>query len=308
MIEIRDLRVDFDNTRALDGVSIKVESGTILGLVGPNGAGKTTLFRSVLGLIDPSSGVVLIDGIDVATNPDDCRKRVGLMPDFSPLYEQLTVYDFLDIFASAYLIPREKRRPIIEANLELVGLTDKRKSALKGLSRGMRQRLMLAKTLLPDPTVLLLDEPASGLDPQGRILLKDVLLKLKASNRAIIISSHILAEMSEFCTEIAVLEKGRIVVQGRIDEVADKLLGKAEIEIRYLEFGTAAHAVIQQFAGCSIAKSSEGSVSLQFNGGDVEAAALLSNLVASGARITSFARTTVGIEEIYRKIAPKELS
>jgi len=308
MIDIQNLRVDFDRVTALDSVQMRAGTGEVLGLVGPNGAGKTTLFKAILGLIEPSAGSVLVGGIDVALHPDDARRVIGFMPDFSPLYEQLTVNEFMELFAKSYCIPSAQRAPAINEKLELVGLTEKRQAFLKGLSRGMRQRLMLAKTLLPEPAVLLLDEPASGLDPQGRILLKDIILGLKSTKRTIVISSHILSEMSEFCTGIAVLEKGRVVVQGRIDEVAAAMLGQARIELRYLNMSDGARDVLRNAEGCKVLADLDKNMSIELAGGDEGAARLLSTLIAAGAVISSFARTTAGIEDIYRKIAPKELS
>ncbi len=183
------------------------------GLIGPNGAGKTTTMKALLGLIEPTYGEIEVMGVDMREHPEDVYRVMGFMPDFPPVYEDLFVWEFLDLFAASYGTPRASRRAEVDRYLEMVGLSEKRNSLVVELSRGMRQRLMLAKTLIPDPRVLLLDEPASGVDPQGRIELKNIMRRLAEEKRTVLISSHILTEMDEFCTSVAIMERGRMVVE-----------------------------------------------------------------------------------------------
>src|SRR6266446_2362028 len=192
MIRVRDLRVDYDSVCAVRDFSLEVGPGEVCGLIGPNGAGKTTTMRAMLGLIEPTYGEIELMGIDVREHPRDALRVVGFMPDFPPLYDDLLVWEFLDLFAASYFIPRSERPDTINRSLRKVGLTEKRAAVIVELSRGMRQRLMLAKTLISEPKILLLDEPASGVDPQGRIDLKNVLRELAAEGKTVLISSHIL--------------------------------------------------------------------------------------------------------------------
>ena len=234
MIRIRDLRVDYDNVCAVRDLSLEVEPGEVCGLIGPNGAGKTTTMRAMLGLIEPTYGEIEVMGVDVRERPQDVCRMVGFMPDFPPVYEDLLVWEFLDLFAASYGMPRHRRPGEVGRHLEMVGLAEKREALVVELSRGMRQRLMLAKTLIPDPRVLLLDEPASGVDPQGRIDLKNILRRLADEGKTVLISSHILAEMNEFCTSVAIMERGRLVVSGRIDEVNRRVMGDSLLSVEVL--------------------------------------------------------------------------
>src|SRR4051794_19230395 len=235
MISIRDLRVDYDNLCAVRDLSLSVAPGEVCGLIGPNGAGKTTTMRTMLGLIEPTYGNVEIMGIDVHEHQEDVNRLVGFMPDFPPVYEDLLVWEFLDLFAASYRIHRSARPELVDRYLGIVGLSEKRNASVVELSRGMRQRLMLAKTLIPAPLVLLLDEPASGVDPQGRIDLKNILRRLAEERTTVLISSHILAEMNEFCTSVAIMERGVLVISGRIDEVIRRVMGDSLLAIEVLD-------------------------------------------------------------------------
>src|SRR3954471_2805335 len=234
MISIRDLRVDYDNICAVRDLSLAVAPGEVCGLIGPNGAGKTTTMRTMLGLIEPTYGNVEIMGIDVHEHPEDVNRLVGFMPDFPPVYEDLLVWEFLDLFAASYQIHRSARPELVDRYLQVVGVADKRDAPVVELSRGMRQRLMAGKPLTPEPQVLLLDEPASGVDPQGRIDLKNILKRLANEGKTILISSHILAEMNEFCTSVAIMERGELVISGRIDEVNARIMGDTALSIEVL--------------------------------------------------------------------------
>jgi ABC-2 type transport system ATP-binding protein len=308
MISIRDLRVDYDNLCAVRDLSLEVAPGEVCGLIGPNGAGKTTTMRTVLGLIEPTYGEIEVNGVDVREHPQEVGRLVGFMPDFPPVYEDLFAWEFLDLFAASYRIPRWERPERIEHYLDMVGLSEKRNAAVVELSRGMRQRLMLAKTLIPEPQVLLLDEPASGVDPQGRIDLKNILKKLAAEGKTILISSHILAEMNEFCTAVAIMERGEMVVSGRIDEVNARIMGESFLSVEVL--GDAG-PFLQMLADDERAGQVErkgNALEFRYHGGAEEASELLARLVGAGVRVASFARRKENLEELFLKVGARELS
>jgi ABC-2 type transport system ATP-binding protein len=308
MIRIRDLRIDYDNVCAVRDLSLEVGPGEVCGLIGPNGAGKTTTMRALLGLIEPTYGHIEVMGVDMRERPEDVYRLMGFMPDFPPVYEDLLVWEFLDMFAASYGIGRDRRPAEVARFLEIVGLTEKRETLVVELSRGMRQRLMLAKTLIPDPHVLLLDEPASGVDPQGRIDLKNILRRLAEEKKTVLISSHILAEMDEFCTSVAIMERGRMVVSGRIDEVNRRVMGDTLLVVEVLG-DPAAFLSIVHADGRSGKVAQKGTVfEFRFQG-DIEAASdLLAALVRGGVRVASFERRRDNLEELFLKVGSKELS
>jgi ABC-2 type transport system ATP-binding protein len=310
MIRIRDLRVDFDDVCAVSDLSLDVPEGHVCGLIGPNGAGKTTTMRAMLGLLEPTYGEIELAGVDMREHPRDACRVVAFMPDFAPLYEDLRVWEFLDCFAAAYDVPKSKRAAVIDEHLQRVGLTEKRGAEVAGLSRGMRQRLMLAKSLIPEPRVLLLDEPASGVDPQGRIDLKNILIGLAAEGRTVLLSSHILSEMSEFCTSVAIMEKGRMVVSGSIEEVRARVMGVGVLEIEVL--ADPSNRLLQVIDSDPMAETSKmvapGTYQIQYSGDAECAAGLLAEMIRSGVRVASFSRRREGLEELFLKVGAKELS
>jgi ABC-2 type transport system ATP-binding protein len=308
MISIRDLRVDYDNLCAVQDLTLTVDGGEVCGLIGPNGAGKTTTMRTMLGLIEPTYGQVEIMGIDVHEQPHEVARMVGFMPDFPPVYEDLFVWEFLDLFAASYRIPPSSRLELIDRQLAMVGLEEKRVAPILELSRGMRQRLMLAKTLIPDPEVLLLDEPASGVDPQGRIDLKNILKRLASEGKTILISSHILAEMNEFCTSVAIMERGRLVVSGRLDEVNARIMGDSSLTVEVLGEAEAFLRILAEDGRAGPAERKGSTFEFRFRGGAEEASELLARLVGQGVRVASFARRKENLEELFLKVGARELS
>jgi ABC-2 type transport system ATP-binding protein len=308
MIRIRDLRVDYENVCAVRDLSLEVEPGAVCGLIGPNGAGKTTTMRAVLGLIEPTYGEIEVMGVDVRDRPEDVYRSVGFMPDFAPVYDDLRTWEFLDLFAASYGIPRARRMVVVGEYLDLVGLSEKRETLLGELSRGMRQRVMLAKTLIHQPRVLLLDEPASGVDPQGRIELRNILRRLSEEKRTILISSHILTEMNEFCTAVAIMERGGLVVSGRIDEVNRKIMGDSMISVEVLGGDDLFLNLIGSDDRAGPIERNNGAYVFRFRG-DVEAASdLLSSLVRQGVRVSSFERRKDNLEDLFLKVGSKDLS
>src|SRR5262245_40611697 len=223
MIEIRYLRKEYDKTVALENLHLDVPEGEVYGLIGPNGAGKTTLIRILATLLEPTYGQVRIAGINILSDPLRVHPLIGYMSDFISLYENMLVWEYLDHFARCYGVERRQRERLVDEVLQLVSLEVRRDAEIRSLSRGMRQRLCFAKTLLHQPKVLLLDEPASGLDPAGRLEFRELIKQLHAMGRTVLISSHILTEMAEFCTSIGILEEGRLLASGRVADILQQL-------------------------------------------------------------------------------------
>jgi ABC-2 type transport system ATP-binding protein len=309
MIRLRNLRVDYDDLCAVRDLSLELGAGEVCGLIGPNGAGKTTTMRAMLGLIEPTYGEVELAGVDIRERPQDACRVVGFMPDFPPLYDDLLCWEFLDLFAASYAIPKARRRDLVELHLERVGLTEKRNTLAVELSRGMRQRLMLAKTLLPEPQVLLLDEPASGMDPQGRINLKNILKQLGSEGKTVLVSSHILAEMTEFCTSVAIMERGRMVVSGTIDEVNAQVMGASIIVVEVVnpDDELQSQLATKPFVARPVKRDGE-LFEFPFQGDREQTSELLADLIRSGVKVVSFSRRRQGLEELFLKVGAKELS
>src|SRR5579862_1136838 len=235
MIEIQHLRKEYKDLVAVKDLSLELEEGDIFGFIGPNGAGKTTTIKMLATLLIPTAGAARVNGIDVVRYPEQIRSIVGYMPDFFGVYDDIKVWEYLDFFAAAYRIPRDKRPQIIDDVLALTDLTIKKDSYVESLSRGMKQRLCLAKTLVHDPKVMLLDEPASGLDPRARIEIRELLRELQAMGKTIIVSSHILPEMEEFCNKIGIIERGELIVAGDVNTIARQVRGQHTIDVGVIE-------------------------------------------------------------------------
>lgn len=223
MIEINNLRRRFGDVVALNKLNLNISEGDMFGFVGPNGAGKTTTMRILSTLLRPTGGSALIDGLDVIKNGHRVRGIIGYMPDFIGVYDDLKVFEYLEFFAAAFNIKSSRRKAIIEGVLELTDLSSKKTALVDSLSRGMQQRLSLARVLIHDPKVLILDEPASGLDPRARIEMRALLKELKNMGKTIMISSHILSELEEICDHIGIIENGTLVFSGTMDQIIIKM-------------------------------------------------------------------------------------
>ncbi len=234
MIEITKLTKRFGNLTAVDKLDLHIGAGDIFGFIGPNGAGKTTTMRILVTLMEPTSGTATIDGLDVRKKGKEVRRRVGYMPDFMGVYDDLKVFEYLEFFAAAFGIEYRKRKAIVEGVLELTDLVSKQAAAVDSLSRGMQQRLGLARVLIHDPKVLILDEPASGLDPRARIEIRELLRELKRMGKTIMISSHILSELEEICDRIGIIEHGQLVFGGTMDEIRPKLGIQSKVRVKVL--------------------------------------------------------------------------
>lgn len=234
MIDIQGLTKKYGSFTALDHLNLKIDEGVVFGFVGANGAGKSTTFSILSTLLAPTSGNAYVNGISVIENPVAVRQQLGYMPDFFGVYDQLKADEYLDFYAASYGLSAAERATIIPELLELVNLTDKRYSYVDLLSRGMKQRLCLARALIHDPKVLILDEPASGLDPRARTEMRDILKHLKSMGKTILISSHILPELAEMCDELGVLDNGKLIAQGNVAAIQAQLQADKELIVKVL--------------------------------------------------------------------------
>jgi ABC-2 type transport system ATP-binding protein len=303
LLTIERLRVDFPDVIAVNDLTLTVGAGDVCGLIGPNGAGKTTMMRAISGLQESTRGSVKVNGHELASEPDELKRQLGFMPDFCPTYDQLTASEFLDHFARAYDLPNRAKR--IDECLELTWLTEKTNALCEELSRGMKQRLVLAKTLLPDPKVLLLDEPASGLDPLGRIELRKILLQLREDGKAVLISSHILTELSGFCNTAAIMERGRLVMFGTLAELGQKM-GRRQMSVKWRADDSKALEILKNANVKNLTDTSLGAT-FDFDG-DINALdELLKILVVQGVRISEWRGTGDDLEQIFLQSGAKEL-
>src|SRR5579862_7728402 len=290
MIELTNLRKEYDNVLAVDDLSLTVEQGEIFGLIGPNGAGKTTSIRIAAGLLSPTLGRALIAGVDVVKEPERAQQHIGYLADFFALYEDLKVWEYLDYFAHAYKLPEAEIPSRITEVIALVNLEVKRDAMIRGLSRGMKQRLGIARAIIHRPKVMLLDEPASGLDPKARLELKNLLRSLRDQGATILISSHILTELEGFCTSIGIMEKGRMVRSGSIEEVTAAATSTRLVRFTWAgDSLSAAQEALKSDARVSEVNLSASSGTFHFSGAEEDLATVLASLIAANVRVTSFA-------------------
>lgn len=302
MIELNGFGKDYGDFTAVECLDLRIEAGETFGFIGPNGAGKSTSIRFLATLLKPSRGGGSVAGHSVTGDPVAVRKVVGYMPDNFGVYDGMKVWEFLDFFAVAYRISRPQRKQIINEVLELLDLTHKRDDYVNGLSRGMKQRLCLAKTLVHDPPVLILDEPASGLDPRARVEVKALLKELRRMGKTILISSHILTELADCCTSIGIIERGKLLMHGPIDQVYRQLRRNRHVEIQFIK---------NQDAGLSILRSSPHLRSLdvlptrvtaELETDDQGLADLMEQLIGEGVRMRSFNDKDPTLEDVFMTV------
>lgn len=310
IIETKDLIKRYGKFQAVNGVSLAVPAGSIYGFVGPNGAGKTTTMRMLTTLTRPTSGEARVAGHSVIQEPRAVRRAIGYMPDEFGVYDDMRVWEYLDFFAACYDIPEGNRKKLIEDLLELVDLTHRRDDMVDKLSRGMKQRLSLARTLAHDPAVLILDEPASGLDPRARVEIRELLVELARMGKTIFFSSHILADVSEICTHIGIIEGGQIVAQGSMDGMRAQLMPHREIMVTVKDNETAEKVKsliasgIQGVVNTEILepKGGRSRVRIDFTGDDDGVSAINQKISAEGIAILGFSEETKDLEAMFMRV------
>lgn len=306
MLKIKGLSKSYGKVRALNNLNLQIEEGEFFGFVGPNGSGKTTTMRIISGLLKADSGSVIIDGIDALKEPQALKQKIGYMPDFFGVYDNLKAMEYMMFYASTYGIVGDTAKKTCLDLMELVGLKDKDKTYVDSLSRGMKQRLCLARTLIHDPKFLILDEPASGLDPRVRYEMKIILEKIKNRGKTILISSHILPEIAETCTSIGIIERGSMVVKGTVDEIFMARGAFAPIKIKILGDKEVAIKILKENHLVQNITIQANNLTVLFNGNDEKTTDLLAQLIKNGVRISSFARQESNLESLFMDVTKKE--
>ena len=302
MIELTGFGKDYGGFTAVKELNLAIGAGETFGFIGPNGAGKSTTIRFLATLLKASRGDGTVNGYSVTGDPMNVRRSVGYMPDNFGVYDGMKVWEFLDFFAVAYGIGKSGRSQIITKVLELLDLGHKRDDFVNGLSRGMKQRLCLAKTLVHDPPVLILDEPASGLDPRARLEVKALLKELRNMGKTILISSHILTELADCCTSIGIIERGEMLMSGPIDEVYRKIRGSRQVEIRFTDSMDIGLSVIRSSAGSRNVLIDGNKVVVDFELDEEGLATVLSELIANRVGICSFHEKEPTLEDVFMMV------
>lgn len=303
MLEVKGLRKAFGTLVAVEGISFSLQPGDIFGFIGSNGAGKTTTIRMLATLLEPDSGTAILNGTDIRVDPMGVRKQIGFMPDNFGLYDDVKVWEYLDFFATVYRVPKTERPGIVDNVLELVDLTSKKDAFSSTLSRGMQQRLSLARCLVHDPALLLLDEPASGLDPRARAELKELIAELGHMGKMVIVSSHILPELADFCNTVGIIERGRMITHGRVQDVVRGIQHTKVIEVHVID--GAAEASMFLHGKPNVGNTSlMGSTTLkvEFSGELEEQAELLNTLVSNGYKVVGFTEEAANLEDVFLRV------
>ena len=302
MLEVQNLRKEYGGLTAVKGVSFSLQPGDIFGFIGSNGAGKTTTIRMLATLLEPTSGTASLNGKDVRKDPMAVRRMLGYMPDFFGLYDDVKVWEYLDFFAAIYEVPARDRAGVIDNVLELTDLTVKKDAFVQSLSRGMQQRLCLARCLVHDPALLLLDEPASGLDPRARAELKELIIELGRMGKIVIVSSHILPELADFCNTVGIIERGEMLAFGSVDEIVRNLHPTRSLEARLLRDAPAAAEIVVRLPGVLGANADGDRLRVEFNG-DAEAQAEVARaLVGGGHGLLAFREEQADLEDVFLKL------
>lgn len=303
MIEITDFGKSYGDFVAVERLNLTIGAGEMFGFIGPNGAGKSTTIRFLATLLKASHGEGTVNGHSVTRDPMNVRRSVGYMPDTFGVYDGMKVWEFLDFFAVAYAIPRSKRKQVIADVLELLDLTHKRDDFVNGLSRGMKQRLCLAKTLVHDPPVLILDEPASGLDPRARLEMKALLKELRRMGKTILISSHILTELADCCTSIGIIERGQLLMHGPIEDVYRRIRGNRIVQVKFNEGMEAGLSIIRSSPVVRDVQVDNAVVTAELETDDAGVAEVLRSLNGdSGVQVRSFAEKDPNLEDVFMMV------
>jgi ABC-2 type transport system ATP-binding protein len=302
MIELLRFSKCYGQLTAVSELNLKINAGEVFGFIGPNGAGKSTTIRFLATLLKATSGDAIINGHRVRKNPLAVRRNIGFMPDTFGVYSGMSVEDFLGFFAAASRISRQARKPAVDRVLEMVGLSDRRKQKAASLSRGMKQRLCLAKTLVHDPPVLILDEPANGLDPRARIELKKLLGDLRQAGKTILISSHILSELADCCTSVGIIDRGRLLACGSIDQIYQKIRHNRTVAIKFLSNQDIGLKILENRPETRRIQVHDHCATVELAADDGQMADLMEQLLSAGARMYSFAEQDPTLEDVFLTI------
>ncbi len=302
VVMIRDLSVRYGSVEAVRGIDLNIPRGEVFGFIGPNGAGKSTTIRVLATLQPRFRGMAMVCGLDVLSQPQEVREKIGYMPDFFGVYEDLTTLEYLHFFAAAWKLPVARRRQVIDDVLSLTDLTHKADSPVDGLSRGMKQRLALARVLLHDPELLLLDEPASGLDPRARIEVRELLVALKDMGKTILISSHILHELSQLCTRIGIIEAGQMVAEGSLKDIFRRLQLLRVVHVRFEDPAADLRERIGRIPGVASVEIQIDRWAVHLHEDQTSVADLHQALVDEGARISMYQPEAMDMETAFMKL------
>ena len=302
MPEILELKKSFGKFTALNSLSMNITDNSIFGFVGPNGAGKTTTMKIMAGLLKADSGNIYINGEDVLKNPQKIREKIGYMPDFFGVYDDLKVTEYMDFYAGTYYIPYADRPSLIDSLLEIVDLSDKKDAYVDSLSRGMKQRLCLARSLIHDPNLIILDEPASGLDPRARVEMKEVLKQLKEMGKTIIVSSHILPELAEMCSEIGIIDHGQLVTQGTVNEIMNKIHKNRIVRVKISSAKDTLIRLLKEQTKVGEITENADNIEFVFDGNDNDLTSILRNIIMNGIPVFSFGEAEGNLEEIFMTV------
>ena len=299
LIRLDRLHRYFGKTKAVQDMSFEVYAGEVFGYIGPNGAGKTTSMRILATLDEPTYGDALIDGFSVIDDPDRVRRRLGFMPDYFGTYQNVNVKEYLDFFARAYGLRHGERQDAVDYAMEFTQLDSLADKPIDGLSKGMKQRLCLGRTMVHDPAVLILDEPAAGLDPRARIELREMIARLAEAGKAVLISSHILTELAEICDKVGIIEQGRLLALGSVEEISGQVEAISKVRIRVLDERSRLLDWLRSRDDISDVVELNTAISLIHNGGPAEQAALLRQVVEAGFNVVEFASQTKSLEDVF---------
>ena len=308
MLKIDSLTKNYGSFPALKGLSLEIPDGALHGFVGPNGAGKTTTMRILATLMKPTSGTAFVDGTDVVKDGQKARKLVGYMPDFFGVYDSLKCWEYLDFYARCYRIGAEERKKMTRRLLELVQLEEKEDEYVDALSRGMKQRLCLARSLIHDPKLLILDEPASGMDPRARAEMKGILRTLREMGKTVLISSHILPELAEMCDSLTILDHGELVFSGSVEALNDKMNGNAPLDIRLTEgcgeenVEAAVRCLKEMPAVTEILREEPYLLRIRLKNGADVCTDVLRQLVMKGVPVSDFHRAPMNLEKVFMEV------
>ncbi|MCM1024929.1 MAG: ABC transporter ATP-binding protein [Roseburia sp.] len=302
MLQIEHLYKNYGKFQAVSDLSLHIPKGDLFGFVGPNGAGKTTTIRMVCGLMLPSGGSIRINGVEALSHQKEIKKQIGYVPDFFGVYDNLKVKEYMDFYGSMYRMGSKEIARISDDLLELVNLADKKEIFVDTLSRGMKQRLCVARALLHNPVLLVLDEPNSGLDPRARVEMKELLLNLKGMGKTIVISSHILSELSEMCNSIGIMDHGKLVAAGEIEEVMEGVFGSNQLVISLEEGKETALRIASEHVKVKIDSVGENEIRLSHTMTKQEIAKLIGEMIAQDVVVTGFHKQEGNLETLFMRV------